>query len=242
MRACLVNMRTPSMPLKLLDHCSFYQDPYTTMRYANGLARQAMFSFIRRRGQESFFLGAEWDQALKAFKNNRSVIGFIVEQIVISTLASKGLELGDFNISAAKVTTFECTPQPSAETEHTLYVPLDFNFKAIDCLYVRLNYNEKVAFVTGIQITIAKDHKDNETQFFETLMMTTERLRNAHFEVVPSFMWIHDGERARTEVEAAGRKLRSRTVPTTHKHTTYWVSIDQVDVVLARTLSTISNG
>jgi hypothetical protein len=244
MRACLANTATASLPLKMLDHRYFYEDPAfgAIMRYTCGLARQSMFSFVRRHGQESFFLGGQWHQAMRAFKNNPSVIGFIVEQIVISTIASYGLKIGAHVIPPTKVTMFEGNiPELSPNTAYTLYVSLDFNFKAIDSLFVALDHKTKVASVTGIQITIAKNHKDSEAQFFETLEMTTEPLRFEGFKVVPSFVWIHDGARGREQVEKAVRKLRSRAVLTTHEHTTYWVSLDQVDAVLAGVLSSIRN-
>lgn len=71
----------------MLDYRYFYlENGYG--RYTCGLARQGIIEFLRIYAEESVFLGPEWYLALSSFKNNSSVIGFTVEQIIISRLAS----------------------------------------------------------------------------------------------------------------------------------------------------------
>src|SRR5260221_6586273 len=74
-----------------MDHRYFYIDSKFHGRYSCGLARQAITEFLRMNAEESIFLGAEWYDTLIAFKNKPSVTSFIVEQIVISKIASAGL-------------------------------------------------------------------------------------------------------------------------------------------------------
>ena len=51
---------------------------------------------------------------------------------------------------------------------------------------------------------------------------------------------IHDGARGKAEVKKKLKALRGREVVTRPDHTAYWVSNDQVDADLARTLARIS--
>lgn len=59
------------------------------------------------------------------------------------------------------------------------------------------------------------------------------------FEINISFVWIHEGKRGRSEVEEKLKELRSRTVVISPNHDTHWMSVEQVDVELARTLTRI---
>jgi len=89
MRACLTRGYViGSAPL--LDHRYFYVEGGYG-RYTCGLARQGIIEFLRMYAEESIFLGSEWYLALTAFQNNPSVIGFTVEQMIISRIASSGL-------------------------------------------------------------------------------------------------------------------------------------------------------
>jgi hypothetical protein len=55
-----------------------------------------------------------------------------------------------------------------------------------------------------------------------------------------SFLWIHEGERGRVEVEEKLTKLRNRTVVLCWpRHDVHWVSVEQVDVDLAVTVARI---
>ena len=220
----------------MLDHRYFYvENDYG--RYTCGLARQGIVAFLRMHAEEGVFLGSEWYLALKAFKNNLSVIGFTVEQMVISRIASRGLRWGDNNyIPPTKITTFHRNiiafwkDMPS-----TYYVPLKFNLKAVDAIRVEVNKHQNTATVVAIQITVAKRHRDSPADFFAQWEQWTDLLKD--FTITPIFLWIVEGTRGRADVEGKLRELRTGQKTLWPKHVTHWVSIDQVDKNLADALA-----
>jgi hypothetical protein len=222
----------------ILDHRYFYVEN-NHGRYTCGLARQGIFAFLRIHAKEGVFLGTEWYLALKAFKNNPSVIGFTVEQIAISRIASSGLRWGDNSeIPPTKITAFRgniiafSKNMPSA-----YYVPLKFNLKAVDAIYVKVDEHQHTATVVAIQITVAKRHTDSQADFFAQWGQWTDYLKD--FTITPIFLWIVEGRRGRVDVEEKLRKLRTGQKTLWPKHVTHWVSIDQVDKDLADTLAQI---
>jgi hypothetical protein len=119
MRNCLLGVQIAGSG-PYMDHRYFYVDSEGNGRYSCGLARQAITEFLRTNAEESIFLGDEWYNTLIAFKNNPSVIGFTVEQIVISKLASTGLHLGDFHLPAAQTFAFDTPPRAYQSINHHL--------------------------------------------------------------------------------------------------------------------------
>jgi len=189
--------------------------------------------------EEGVFLGSEWYLALKAFKNNPSVIGFTVDQMVISRIASRGLRWGDNNyIPLTRITTFHGNIIAfSKDMPSTYYVPLKFNLKAVDAIHVEVNERQNTATVVAIQITVAKRHRDSPADFFAQWEQWTDLLKD--FTITPIFLWIVEGTRGRADVEGKVRGLRTGQKTLWPKHVTRWVSIDQVDKNLADTLAQI---
>jgi hypothetical protein len=237
MRNCLLGVNiVGSGPY--MDHRYFYIDSKHNGRYSCGLARQAITEFLRIHAEESIFLGAEWYDTLIAFKNNPSVTGFIVKQIVISKIASAGLRLEKFNIPAAQIFAFNTpTVRVSIDKPHTYYVPVRFNLKAIDLLFASIDPKKKTAHIVPTQITIAKDHKDSEAAFFTDKDSWLRGLED--FKVTISFLWIHHGKRGQYEVEQKLKELRSRTYEINPDYEVLWVSIEEIDVELAKALMKI---
>ncbi len=127
-----------------MDHHYFYVDSKGNGCYSCGLARQAITEFLLINTEKSIFLGAEWYDTLITFKNNPSVTSFIVEQIVISRIASAGLCLEKFHILAAQIFAFNTpTVQLSIDKPHTYYVPVQFNLNAIDFLFASIDPKTK---------------------------------------------------------------------------------------------------
>lgn len=237
MRACLM-LRPILGSGILIDHRYFYLDSDNCGHYSCGLARQAMIGFLRIHGEERIFLGPEWLQTLECYRHNPSAIGFTVEQIIISQIASAGVESGRLSIRPAKIVAFEGDSTTiSQEEEYAYYVPLKFNFKAIDALYVHLDRKKKAVRLVAIQITVAKWHTDSEAAFYAGLAMWLHGLTD--FEITTDFLWIHEGQRDRVEVEEKITELRTKTHVNWPKHEVHWVSIEQVHRDLAATLTKI---
>jgi len=223
----------------MLDYRYFYlENSYG--RCTCGLARQGIVALLRQYSVEGVFLDPQWYQALRSFKNNPSVIGFTVEQMVISKLATSGLCWADTSIPAASITSFTGTVTSlSIEKESTYYVPLMFNFKAIDALYVEVNQPQKTARLVAIQITVAKRHTDSAYKFFADWEAWTDSLTRSGFTITPLFLWIVENTRGKAEVEARLTELRQRRITVNPSYVAHWVMIDQVDKVLADILAII---
>jgi hypothetical protein len=237
MRDCLA-FASVSGTADMLDDRYFYLEDgrvYCTC----GLARQGMVEFLRKHAEEGIFLGPEWYQALEAFKNNRSVVGFTVEQMVISIIASRGLNFGgNKSIPPAPILAFSGNVAPlSTDNPSTYYIPLKFNLKAIDALYVAVDKANETARVVAIQITVAKRHKDSATAFFADWDKWTSLL--AEFTLEVTFLWIVENKRGKQEVEEILIKLRTRTITKSPVHSVFWVTIGEVDKDLGLALERI---
>ena len=225
----------------MLDHRYFYvENGYG--RYTCGLARQGIVAFLRMHAEEGVFLGSEWYLALKAFENNPSVIGFTIEQMVICRITSHGLHWGNNNdIPPMRIMTFHrniivfLKDMPS-----TCYVPLKFNFKVVDAIYVEVNECQNTATVVAIQITVAKRHRDSPADFFAQCEQWIHLLKD--ITIMPIFLWIVEGMRGQADMEEELRELRTGQRTLWPKHVTHWVSIDQVNKILADTLAQIRAG
>ena len=119
--------------------------------------------------------------------------------------------IGDFKIPAAKIVGIKSgMPMSSKAPKLAYYVPLKFNLKAIDALFISLNQKKKTVYVVAIQITVAEWHEDSEAAFFADLDAWLSGRRG--FEIKSSFLWIHEGDRGRAMVEEKLTRLRNRTV------------------------------
>ena len=136
--------------------------------WSHVLARQGMVEFFHVYAEESIFLSPEWYLALEDFKNNQSIIEFTVEQMIISRIASVGLKFGGNNsIPVASILAFlESVVALSKDKLSILYVPMKFNLRVINALYVAVDRAKEIAQVIAIQITLAKRHKNFAAAFF----------------------------------------------------------------------------
>jgi hypothetical protein len=107
---------------------------------------------------------------------------------------------------------------------NTLYVPLKFNLKAVDAIHVTVK--DTNAKVIPIQIKTSDWHSDSEKAFFAQWNRWIEPLKG--FKITPCFLWIVEDMRD-----------RAGTIMAWPKHTTRWVSIDQVDRYLHTKLAGI---
>jgi hypothetical protein len=121
MQACVLHRPVFGSGMEM-DHRYFYMDINKHGCYTCGLARQGILDLLRQYGEQHIFIGPEWLGALEAFKNNPSVIGFTVEQILLSKIASMGIASGTFSIPGAKITAFkESVARLQTETKSMYY-------------------------------------------------------------------------------------------------------------------------
>jgi hypothetical protein len=173
---------------------------------------------------------------LEAFKNNPSVIGFTAEQILISHVATYGLHTPKLSLDRAEIVVFAGNvPQLSTSLGSKLYVPLKFNLKAVDAVYVKISAKMK-AQVIPIQIATGA-HERTEPKFFSAWDRWVEPIKD--FAIDVTFLWIYGGKRGQADTEAKEITLRGRKIPVCPDYATCWVSIIQVHPELGKKLKSI---
>ena len=111
--------------------------------------------------------------------------------MVISKLVSSGLHWADMSIPAVSIISLMGTvTRLLIEKQSTYYIPLMFNFKAINALYVEVNQCKKTARLVAIYITVAKRHTDSTSKFFADWEAWTHSLTGSGFTITPLFLWI----------------------------------------------------
>ena len=190
MRDCLAGQQVGGSAPHI-DYRYFYLDYNGHGHYSCGLARQAIIEFLHTNAKEGIFLGPERHWTLEIFKDNPSVISFTVEQMVISQITASEIQ-SELYLPPAKTITFPGGIIWLSKHEgQAYYVLIKFNQKAIDLLFVSVDLAMNSAHVVGIQITVAKNHKDSETAFYadqDQWLIGLEGL-----DVKMSFIWIHNG-------------------------------------------------
>jgi hypothetical protein len=112
--------------------------------------------------------GSTWLLSLHTFKDNPSVIGFLVEQACLSAISRTGFHYGGIDWKSFPATIFQddlIQAIPSVDCE-IFFIPENSFFKDISALYLKVNVEEQTALVVPIQITAAKTHKDSEAAFY----------------------------------------------------------------------------
>ena len=204
-------------PPNLIDNRYFFaKDPSWIGEYACGIAREAAARQLRRYKEDKF------DTYLLDHISNSSVAGFFMEQAVLSSIASRGLEISE-QISKKMDTIMFSGDIPELNRtggDPVLYCPMNCKYPGIDGIIVR--FTEKKCFLYPLQITVAKSHSDSERVFFSKWRVWINKLNG--FEVEPVFIWItkedseDDTVKAKDRWTESGRKLahpsyRRRKIP-----------------------------
>ncbi|KAL1916623.1 uncharacterized protein VTP21DRAFT_5327 [Calcarisporiella thermophila] len=228
MRGCLLNKKMLNT-MKSYDHRYFYIDENYIGHYTCGLARAAMSGIFREVG-EDIFLDREWLNRLRTFKDNPSVLGFVVEQASLSSISQNGLKVNGLGFSNMKTIVFSSDfPTYNFDLKLALYIPLAYNFKAIDGLILSLDEKNKTAHLVPIQITISKYHSDSESKFFANWNSWTQDLIEEGYTIKATFLWITEGNRATEELEAKLKETRQGAILIQPEHTSVCVAIEDVN-------------
>jgi hypothetical protein len=126
---------------KLVDHRYFYR-LNGSGRCVCGLARNAVTEQLLQRGDD--FIDTDSLVSLRELINNPSVVGFMMEHAILSSIRSNGLAINAGIMRPMKV---RLLAQPydiktTIEDEPVLYWPRKFNFAAIDGIIVLINPKE----------------------------------------------------------------------------------------------------
>jgi hypothetical protein len=237
MRCCLGGFAI-SEPDDLLDRRWFYFSD-GRVHCALGLAREAMMVWLREQAQGDIFLGRDWLPTLTANRDKPPVVGSIVEQMVISKIASNGLRLcnptGDITLRPGKIVVFTGRyPNISTEQNTTiLYVPRAFYHRDVDMVHVSIENNHAKVF--AFQITIAYTHTNSQERMLEHWHEWGGSLGDLTVEL--SFVWVTESD-ARP-VEHIPERLAASGSGRLPAHDAYWISFSHVDGPLAETLAKI---
>ena len=125
----------------LVDHRYFYTLGGVG-KYAYGIAREAAGRQLRKFGMTKFGDILFW-LALDDYIDNPSVTGFFIEQAVLSSIASHGLDIAENISGPINIVIFAGKfPQFDRHTHGAvLYCPLKFNYGSINGIIVQFYYS-----------------------------------------------------------------------------------------------------
>ena len=130
-----------------------------------------MAAFLRRNAGGGTFLKQQWYNMVEYVGGNSSVLGFFVEQVLLSYIEKEGMILDGIKIPGMASAAFRILPQipQNAAESPVLYVPDAYNYKAIDGLIMSVDITDgrRVLEIMPLQITINNNHEDSEAAFFE---------------------------------------------------------------------------
>jgi hypothetical protein len=172
----------------MLDYRYFYTrngHGYTSC----GFARKVTANFLREIQEAPDFLGQKWYESLKTVASNSSALGFAVEQMTISWISMYGFsKLKAFRTKPQHIYAFlGDRPEVSEHTGFSFYIPLKYNYPAVDCIMVKVDSRKSRAVVAGIQITISDYHTDTEEVFLKPWKWWGEELHCQDVEFI--FIW-----------------------------------------------------
>jgi len=224
--ACIRRRPVPAgVRPELIDHRYFYELG-NKGSYACGIAREAVASQLRLHGKNRF--GNTALQSLDDYINNESVVGFFIEQAILQTIEFRGLQTEPEISQPMTMIPFEYFPVFNTSKELALYVPCDFNYRAIDGIILRLYTGTKKAILFPIQITIAKSHKKSEELFFNRWKEWKAGLKD--FDIEIRFLWISNKDPSHANVDGRSRELRHGNVVINPDYASRWIHLENVNM------------
>ncbi|RPB23915.1 hypothetical protein L211DRAFT_808963 [Terfezia boudieri ATCC MYA-4762] len=160
------------------------------------------------------FLSQHWYDSLRMAGKNPSMLGFFTETMLLSWIAVNGCSAAgpEFQKKPKAFLFDDAKPTMSRDSPCSLYIPVSFNYRAVDAILVAVDKQKDEAIITGVQITISRTHSDSEAKFFsgwewwrDIVDCTTVSFR---------FLWIVEdvGQNPATALIQSGkRRLRSHT-------------------------------
>jgi hypothetical protein len=167
--------------------------------------------------------------------------GFLVEQICLSTISVNGLTVDGVMYKPLETIVFQddlpsVLPIQGKQKGCRFYIPIAFNFKAIDGLILSWDRNKMEAILIPIQITIAKTHSDSVTKFFSDWSRHWSK-QLPIFTVKVIFVWIGVSESWMMQHTACHQELRNRTLIMRPNFTEVAIHLKNVNDTLDNTLS-----
>jgi len=171
MENCLINDNVSRAERTVIDNRYFYTMRQNIGQCTSGLVRNTMAAFLRKHAGGDTFLKQQWYNMVEYVGGNSSVLGFFVEQVILSRIEKEGMTMDGIKIPGMKSVGFRTLPKVPENTggSPVLYIPDAYNYKAIDGVIIsaKIVNDLKVLEIMPIQITINQYHEDSEKSFFE---------------------------------------------------------------------------
>ena len=205
--------------------------------YTCGLARQAAAVVIRR-GLPDLLCSETWIHSLHTFRNNPSVVGFLVEQACLSAISATGFYHGDINWQSFTATTFrgDILNAIGRRSYERFFIPED-PFKDIDALYLKVDAEKKTAVVVPIQVTISKTDKDSEAAFYSR--WTDWQIFFRGYTLTTDFVWIVEDKQSWMVKEEEFKTTREKLKLIFPRHEQVYVTVQDIDATLGSVLKSI---
>jgi len=222
----------------LFDYRYFYMGKERRGNCTCGLARQAAAVVIRR-GKPGLLCDKIWIRSLYTFRNNPSVVGFLVEQACLSAISTTGFYHGSITWQSFTATTFKGNLLTiiGRESNEIFFIPEDPFFKDIDALYLKVDAEKKTAMVVPIQVTVAKTHKDSEAAFYSRWADWEDCFKG--YELKTNFVWIVEDKQSWMVKEEEFRATRQNLKLISPRHEQLFVTVQDINSTLGSTLKSI---
>ncbi len=127
------------------------------------MAFETLFALYRQAKRNLSYNEHDWLTAI-SLSPNSTVLGSLVEHLCLSSIAHGALNDIDKSLpNRLEKDFFDGVPAVevliSSENSCQLYIPTAFNFPDIDGAIVRLDQQERMAYVYPIQVTVEKTTK-----------------------------------------------------------------------------------
>ncbi|KAA8898507.1 hypothetical protein FN846DRAFT_910036 [Sphaerosporella brunnea] len=193
--ACLTQGIIDRTAEKWIDWRYFYASKrrgYCT----SGLARKTLATFLRKESANSTqrFLSSHWYESLKLASNNPSVLGFLIEEIILSSIAEFGCqEAGEyFDQKRIPVTTFLTDQVQLVEDQLQLYIPRAWKYPGIVGVLIHRDNSSKKAFIVPIQVTVNQNYLELADEFFTRRMAMDWASPLDGYETMVRILWIKE--------------------------------------------------
>ncbi|CAI2193415.1 8083_t:CDS:2 [Funneliformis geosporum] len=249
MSLCLTSGYTPfGYGTDDYDHRFFYIDNNKCCHCSSGFVRDCMADYLFEKGRLEVFTNPSWIQCIKEFKNNPSVMGFMVEKACLSSIVKNGFIANVINFKPDNYKFFTSIQEINFSMNEgpcTFYLPRRWNQKSIDgliTLHKLQNKKEKVdkdtLYIVPIQITFDKEtHSDSEASFFSGIWpgLKSKMLGDLKVEVI--FIWITRENDVDYFVEANEKMLKGRMIEINPQYTSIVTTFKSINVELENILS-----
>ena len=185
----------------MIDHRYFYSVGGAG-NYTCGITREAVACVLWSYGNNNFGVTQKLT-SLEQYIDNQSVVGFFLGCTILQTIRSNGLKVDGLS-NAMPMITYLGFPTFDTNKKLALYVPSSYNFHGV---ILRMDREQKRAYLFPLQVTIAKRHGDSEQSFFNDWHRWVQVFES--FEVEVTFLWITANDPSVEGKDEAYRSHRS---------------------------------